>query len=115
MALVVFTQTQEDSATPPSDNKPTVSTEFVSSAHRPSAFSPQSSLVLGMSPSRNSPAPQASDSETKDSIHSTSEPNDSMEVNCIHYCIMYKTALFNDNEMHNDPSECELALETSSQ
>ena len=81
--MLVITQAQEDSATPPSDNKPTVSTEFVPPTRRPSVFSQLSSFVPGMSPLGSSPAPQASDSETKDLISSTSEP---MEVNCIHYC-----------------------------
>ena len=90
-------QAQEDSATPPSDNKPTVSAEFVPPTRRPSVFSQLSSIVSGISPLGSSPAPRASDSETKDLIPSTSEPNDSMEVNFIHYCIMYKTAWFNDN------------------
>ena len=84
--MLVFTQTQEDSATPPSDNKPSDSAEFVPPTRRPSVFSQLSSFVPGMSPLGSSPAPQASDSETKDLIPSTSEPNDSMEVNCIHYC-----------------------------
>ena len=88
--MLVFTQIQEDLAAPPSDDKPTVSTEFVPPAHRPSVFSKLSSLVSGMSPSRNSPAPQASDSET---TPSTSEPSYSIEVNCIHCCIMFKNCI----------------------
>ena len=84
--MLVFIQTQEDSPTPPSDSKPTVSTEFVPPTRRPIVFSQLSSFVPGMSPLGSSREPQASDSETKDSIPSTSEPRDSMEVNCVHYC-----------------------------
>ena len=84
--MLVFTQTQEDSATPPNDSKPTDSTEFVLPTCRPIVFSQLSSIVSGMNLLGSSREPQASDSETKDLIHSTSEPSDSMEVNCIHYC-----------------------------